>query len=69
METVYETALLIVETNGSGEIFIQRKRQGMPDWKQPQIRVGACQDGMVITAAQHQMTPWASNGLPAFLVQ
>lgn len=61
---LFEDATLIVYTNGAGEIFVKNKQD-----EKSTIRITPDGDGLHITAHDGVLTPWAINGLPAFLVR
>jgi hypothetical protein len=66
MEKIFEDIRLIVETNGSGEIFVTNK-----DDKLSQIRIGPEGAGRLLVTASFtgQLVPWSINGLSAILVK
>ncbi|GEM_PF-2301829 len=61
---LYEDHTVRVFKNPSGEIFVENVR-GV----EATIRIGADRDGLSVTAHDGTFTPWAINGLPAFLVR
>lgn len=61
---LFEDSALIVYTNGSGEIFVKNKRD-----EKSTIRITPDRDGLNVTAHDGVLTPWAVNGLPAFVVR
>jgi hypothetical protein len=60
---LFEDSTLVVYTNGSGEIFVERKSDDKVT-----IRVTPDHNDLTVTAAQARLTPWSVNGLPAFRV-
>jgi len=67
MEKLFENTDLLVETNGSGEIFIRNKKD-----PRATIRVGVGENNqqeLDITAHDATLTPWAYRGLPAIRVK
>ena len=62
--TVFDDGILQVRVNPCGEVFVSNKRAG----RCPTIRVNPRGEELSITAHSALMTPYAVNGLPAFIV-
>ena len=61
---LFQDGRLQVYKNPSGEIFVEDMRD-----KGVEIRISLGQDGLTVTSQTGALTPWATNGLPAFLVR
>lgn len=61
---LFEDQDLRVYKNPSGEIFVENKGN-----EKCTIRIGGGRDGLRVTAHDGTFTPWAINGLPAFIVR
>ena len=61
---LYEDHHVRVYKNPSSEIFVENKGN-----EKSTIRVSTDRDGFSVTAHNGVLTPWAVNGLPAFLVR
>lgn len=62
LPTIYENNEVKVYHNCSGEIFIENKHTNCT------IRVSPEYSRTIVTAQDGIMTPWATNGLPAFVI-
>jgi len=63
MKTVHENEQLKVEDNGSGELFVTNKRNGV------RIRITPGEYGLTLICAFDRWIPWSVNGLPAMRVE
>ncbi len=64
MKGIYKDAKIVVYTNDSGEIFVQPKKN-----QDATIRIGPNGNGLIITAHDGTLVPWAENGLSAIQVE
>ena len=63
LPTIYEDSGVRVFHNCSGEIFVENKETDVT------IRISPDYRSLMVTTQNGIMTPWAVNGLAAFVVQ
>lgn len=63
MQTLFDNGTIRVQTNGSGEIFLENLKDS-----RAMIRVGNDSDGLIIRSEHETLMPWSHRNMAAIRV-